>query len=659
MIFKPGHSSDSLYRSLVEHSPFCIHGIDADRRLSFINPAGLRMLTIQSERSVVGQPYLSFVDVENRARVARLLDLAFEGKPSSFDFVCDVGGRRREFASTFIPVQDADGTVGTVMGTSQDVTDERIAERQLEQSRRALQDAQSRACLGSWEYDPAVDETIWSDEMYRLYYRDPRQGAPQTIEQFLDLLHPADRALALDRHHRILNSDQPVKNLDLRTNPQHGPVRWLESTAARVADPSDRKRFRVVGTAMDVTERKWTENALRESEHRFRTLCTHSAMGIFLTDVQGHCTYLNEAGCAITGLTALQSAGQGWARALHPDDRQRIVTEWSRAIERQAEFNVECRFLHSDGEIVWARVRSSLHRNDQGKVIGYIGSFVDITQEKTSQEKLLQSERRYRALVEHAPEAIVVFDPQSGRFVDFNDNALKLFGCDAEQLRCCNPFELSPPRQPDGRSSVEAAQGYIDQSLAGEFPVFEWVHRNTDGDDIACEIRLLRLELDSRTLIRGSVTDIRDRKRAEQQLRMTHFALESTDDAIFVIDRESRFVDVNAVACTRLGYRRDELLAMSVSDINPEYPITAWNRHWLDLKESGRLVFESTHQKSDGTRFPVEISKSYFEFDGNQYAFAFVRGIGQKKVSRSVRINWPTFPGYQRWGKWSPESRMN
>lgn len=502
--------ADLRYRSLVEHAPFCIHGIGLDGRVSFINPAGLRMLNLTGERQVVGQPYLNFVDDKNRPCVAARLNAAFQGEPSHFDFSCASSGRVREFASTFIPVFDAGGAISMVMGTSRDITEERAAARQLKNSQQALQNAQARACLGIWEYDPQSGQTIWSDEMYRLYYRDRQSGPPQSVKQFAELLHVEDRAAVIARHERILRGDGPVGNLDLRTNPDHGPLRWLDSSVARVT--SDLGGFRIVGTVMDVTERK--EAAI-----------------------------------------AMQSV----------------------------------------------------------------------------QAQLRQSERRYRTLVEHAPEAIVVFEPQTGCFVDFNGNALQLFGCDATELKRCNPFELSPPRQPDGRSSREAAQEYIARSLAGEHPVFEWTHRNRRGEDVLCEIRLLRIDLDSRVLVRGSITDISERKQAERQLRMTRFALESTDDAMFVLNAEGRIIDVNAVACRRLKYVPEQLLKMSVWEINPDFPIESWQNHWEQLKQSGRLVFESVHRKSDGTCFPVEISKSYFTFDGDEYAVAFVRDILQRK----------------------------
>ena len=405
------------------------------------------------------------------------------------------------------PVRDSDGRVTHFIGIQNDITERVGLHRQLEESQRALENAQSRACLGSWEYVPAERKTTWSREMFRLYRRDASLGAPQSVEQFAELLHPDDRDAVIQRNHQIHQSDTPVGNLDLRTNPELGPIRWLDSSASRVADQSARG-FHIAGTVLDVTDRKLAEMALLESERRFRTLCQHSATGIFLADVDGRCTYVNESGCAIAGQTPQQSLGDGWTGALHPDDRKRMMDQWQQFIGSGGTLDTECRFAHQDGTIVWSRVRSSEHRNDEGELVGYVGSLVDITSQKLVQERLQQSEHRYRALVEHAPEAIVVLDPQTGQFVDFNQNALTLFACDAETLRKRGPQHFSPEKQPSGRDSTEMANDYVEQAIAGGHPVFEWWHRDYFGKDVPCEIRLLRFDLDSRILVRGSITDI-------------------------------------------------------------------------------------------------------------------------------------------------------
>ena len=146
---------------------------------------------------------------------------------------------------------------------------------------------------------------------------------------------------------------------------------------------------------------------------------------------------------------------------------------------------------------------------------GYIVSIRDITERHLAEQSMRESEARYRTLVEHAPEVIVVFDVDHGKFVDVNDNACRFFKMSRELLLSCGPDKISPAHQPDGMPSFGHVRGFIKGALAGEAPVFEWTHCDNTGQSMPCEVRFVRLPSSNRRLIRASITDITERKRAE------------------------------------------------------------------------------------------------------------------------------------------------
>ena len=167
----------------------------------------------------------------------------------------------------------------------------------------------------------------------------------------------------------------------------------------------------------------------------------------------------------------------------------------------------------SNGESFVAEINVSPLETVGGRI--FVISLRDVTERKEAEIALRENEERYRALVENAPEAIVVFDVDENRFVDANENACMLFNLSRARLLTIGPEAISPKMQPDGTPSFGVRRGYIDTALNGGHPTFEWMHKDSKGKQIPCEVRFSRLPAGKRRLVRVSITDITERKRAE------------------------------------------------------------------------------------------------------------------------------------------------
>jgi PAS domain S-box-containing protein len=221
------------------------------------------------------------------------------------------------------------------------------------------------------------------------------------IRNFRHRFHPDDwRQYKRSIGDLIAGSDQAARHHEYRWLCKDGQYRWFADSLAVIRDENGRPAT-LIAVVRDTTERREAEEALRESEMRFRELSACSPVGVFRTDAEGNTLYTNERLREITGLSEEENMGTGWASVVHPEDREAAMLRRSIAIAAGKEYFLEFRLKTQQRGITWVRVHSRPVFSSDGRHIGQVGTVEDITEHKAAEERerrLQQQEARTREL---------------------------------------------------------------------------------------------------------------------------------------------------------------------------------------------------------------------------------------------------------------------
>lgn len=293
------------------------------------------------------------------------------------------------------PMLDESGAPVGVVLVFRDVTERRRAEEA--QTRLAAIVASSQDAIVSKTLDSIIQ--TWNAGAERIFgYK-----AEEAVGRSITLIIPPER---LDEEREILarlTRGEAIEHYETVRMAKDGRRLNISLTISPLRDAEGH----IIGAskvARDITERRQAEEALRASEQRFRTLTAYAPVGIFLTDRNGDCLFVNECWCEMAGLSPEEARGQGWASALHPEDRERVSQEWYAAAKEGRPFLSEYRFRTPQGKVTWLQGRAVRLLNRAGEVSEYIGTLTDITERREAVEALKEADRRkdeFLALLAH------------------------------------------------------------------------------------------------------------------------------------------------------------------------------------------------------------------------------------------------------------------
>ena len=324
----------------------------------------------------------------------------------------------------------------------------------------------------------------------------------------------------------------------------------------------------VEGVMRDVTRRRTLELAVAASEHRFRLLTELAPVGIFLSDAEENCLFVNPKWCELSGLSQEEAKGKGWQRAIHPEDRERVVGERNAAGHARRGFEMEFRFLTRDKRVSFIHVRANVLTDADGRFAGYVGTLIDQTNIRHAEQVM----RNLDSIIESFQDAIMVFTLE-GVVVNFNKAAERIYGYSAEEIvgQPVHTLYVSIDQWAEVR-------GILDSLLSGQnaAPVVA-KRRRKDGATIHVSITFsLVRDVDGQvigaTSVSRDITQIKLTQDAVQRSEeLFHAVFDRGTVGIAMINQDCRFERVNPLFAKMLGRSEAELAGMEVAAVtHPE-----------------------------------------------------------------------------------------
>ncbi|MGH9769471.1 MAG: PAS domain S-box protein [Blastocatellia bacterium] len=304
-------------------------------------------------------------------------------------------------------------------------------------------------------------------------------------------------------------------------------------------------------------ERKRAEEALRESELRFRTMISAIPNLSYETDSDGANIFTSDQWRAYTGMTAEESAGMSFIRAYHPDEAEDVMAQWSAAVRSGTSFERMCRIRAADGSYRWHLNRALPGRDAEGRIVRWAGSLMDIDDLVRAEESLRESKERLAGIVSSAMDAIITVD-EDQRVVLFNEAAERMFGCPAAEA-LGQPFNRFIPER--FRGAHAELLHHFEETGGISRAMRSLTALSADGTEFPIEAAISKIEVGGRKLYTLIQRDITERKQAEaerEQLAREQVARgsaeaanRSKDEFLALVSHELRS-PLNAV----LGYTR-------------------------------------------------------------------------------------------------------
>lgn len=611
---------EEYFRALMENSLDAVTILNGDGTIRYESPSYERLLGFKPEERVRSSLY-ERIHPDDMPRVAQLFS----------EFLSNFGGTLH----TEVRAQHKDGSWRHIEAIGQNLLENPIVKgivvnlrditerKRMEEELRRLSDA-VRMTTESVAITDMRGRILEINEaglnMYGLSDEADFKG-----KNPLEAIAPEDRSRALENMAKILETGR-VTGIEYHVLRKDGSKILIETSVSLIKG-EDGEPKGLVAVARDITERKRMEEALRESEERFRRLVDQAPDIIFRWSADKGLEYCSPVVSEITGysieeLVADPMLGLELAKGID----EGLAEDYEKAVHKGVSMRYrEISFARKDGRKIYLEMRSHAVRDNEGKVVAYEGILRDVTERKIAQE-------RYRLVVENANEAIVVAQDGIVKFI--NPSTIRILGYSKEEIESRPFIDFI---HPDDRAMV--LERYRARLRGEEVPpVYSFRVVNKKGETRWVEISAVMVDWEGRPASLNFIADITERKEAEEALKRSEeklrFYLDNSPDAIYILDANAAFLYGNRAAEKFIGYSREELIGKSFLELSllPQEDLLKAARLFA-LSRAGKPTGPDELEliRKDGSRVLLEISTYPTWEEGKLEVIGIARDITERK----------------------------
>ncbi|MBF0634500.1 MAG: PAS domain S-box protein [Nitrospinae bacterium] len=380
--------------------------------------------------------------------------------------------------------------------------------------------------------------------------------------------------------------------------------------------------------AAKTAELAQAEALLRESKLRFRATFEQAAVGIAHVGPDGHFLDVNQKLCDIVGYTREELLSLTFQQITHPDDLDLDLSYTRQLLAGEIpNFSMEKRYLKKNGEIVWVDLTVAMVRNASGDPDYFIGVVEDISGRKLAEERLGQSEERFRTLVETADDAIILMDMNFNRIYE-NESSWAGLGYTLEEWKKLGPWQERI--HPDDIAEIKEKTSELFRT---GLSVSKYRIMRRDGQYATRLAKSKVIHMNGKPVsVLAILRDVTEMERAEAALRESERKYrqltEQASEGIFVVDRGGRYLEVNPAGLEMVGYSLEELRGMTIPNLMPPEELKKAPSRFPEILAGKTVVSERMLRRKDGSVFLAEITAKLMP-DG--YVLATKRDITERK----------------------------